>query len=1222
VNGPDTLSAGSVLWRSSTWTGSGTLTNSASMTADGDSMISSSLVQNGTLLVEGNGSAGHATLTVANGFTNAGTLTLQSANQNQSNLTMTNGTLTNTGTLNVNAGGGGTRTISANLTNSGTVNLNLSATFSKTNGVYTNNNAFTIASAQTLSIAGSSQMFNQDGGTLTINGALSMSSDTFNLDGGTLDLSGSLTLSGATFNFNGGQMTSGTSAVYLKNSALAIGTGSTGAARFRVTGVDATLSGNVAAPQSILVQGNTDVGHAVLTATSDVTNAGAITLESANAPNQSSLAVAAGKVLTNAATGTIAVNTGSGGGRTISADQFTNNGTVTISTDTMFNRAGVTTNTGSFTVAAGQTLTLSGGPSQAFNQNDGTLTVGGAISMIGGTFTFAGGPLDLSGSLTLSGATFNFNGGQMTSGTSAVYLKNSALAIGTGSTGAARFRVTGVDATLSGNVAAPQSILVQGNTDVGHAVLTATSDVTNAGAITLESANAPNQSSLAVAAGKVLTNAATGTIAVNAGSGGGRTLSGTLTNNGTVVVNGTTFSLTGTLTNFSGSTLTGGTYQMVGGTFQFPNTGIVTNAATIMFDGASSRIINSSGSDSLAGFATNTADGSITIQNGRDFTTGGNFTNNGTLGVGAGSTFTVNGSLTNFSGGTLTGGTYQIGGTLKFNNAAITTNAANIVLDGASSAMVDQSSANALANFASNAAAGSFTIQNGRDFTTGGNFSNSGTLVVGGSDTFTVPAAASYSQSRTLNVQSGGTMRVAGTFTNFSGGTLTGGTYQIAGTFQFANAAIATIVLDGAASSITNLSSADALANLASNAAAGSFTIQNGRNLATAGNFANTGNMTVGAGSTFSVSGAYTQSSSLTVQSTGLVNLSGGGSLSGTLGMASGATLNLLGGSFTLSAGTSFTDIGLLQVSGGTLSIPNTMSIPTLELDSGTLTGAGALTITNAFTWTGGTQSGTGSTTLASAATLTLSGTGTRTLDQRTMNLAGTTNWTDGGTLSLASGAALVNQSTGSFTNQDDSNKSITGSGSFTNAGTLNQAGAGTWSVAAGISFSTGGTVNVQGGTLNVAETYTQTSGGVTNVASGSALTSAGGVSIQSGSTLAGSGTINGAVTNAGQLAVGTPGSAGRLTINGTYLQTSTGTLTIKVGGPGAGTGYDQLVVTGAATLGGTLTVTLTGGFMPTSGNTFTVLTYASRTGTFGTVGGDGPLFTVGYNAMDVTLIG
>jgi hypothetical protein len=32
--------------------------------------------------------------------------------------------------------------------------------------------------------------------------------------------------------------------------------------------------------------------------------------------------------------------------------------------------------------------------------------------------------------------------------------------------------------------------------------------------------------------------------------------------------------------------------------------------------------------------------------------------------------------------GTLTGGTYQISGTLQFANAAIVTNAANVVLDG------------------------------------------------------------------------------------------------------------------------------------------------------------------------------------------------------------------------------------------------------------------------------------------------------------------------------------------------------------------------------------------------------------------------------------------------------------------------------------------------------------------------------------------------------------
>src|SRR5262249_23552455 len=78
VNGPATLSAGSVLWRGSTWAGSGTLTNNASMTAQGNARISSAFAQNGSLVVQGSSASSDTTLTVDNGFANAGTLTLQS----------------------------------------------------------------------------------------------------------------------------------------------------------------------------------------------------------------------------------------------------------------------------------------------------------------------------------------------------------------------------------------------------------------------------------------------------------------------------------------------------------------------------------------------------------------------------------------------------------------------------------------------------------------------------------------------------------------------------------------------------------------------------------------------------------------------------------------------------------------------------------------------------------------------------------------------------------------------------------------------------------------------------------------------------------------------------------------------------------------------------------------------------------------------------------------
>jgi hypothetical protein len=77
----------------------------------------------------------------------------------------------------------------------------------------------------------------------------------------------------------------------------------------------------------------------------------------------------------------------------------------------------------------------------------------------------------------------------------------------------------------------------------------------------------------------------------------------------------------------------------------------------------------------------------------------------------------------------------------------------------------------------------------------------------------------------------------------------------------------------------------------------------------------------------------------------------------------------------------------------------------------------------------------------------------------------------------------------------------------------------------------------------------------------------------------------------------------------------------IEIGGPNAGTDFDQLAVTGQATLDGTLTVNLINGFVPNSGDSFPVLTFGSGTGVFATVNGDGPLFTPSYDPMDVTLV-
>jgi hypothetical protein len=717
-----------------------------------------------------------------------------------------------------------------------------------------------------------------------------------------------------------------------------------------------------------------------------------------------------------------------------------------------------------------------------------------------------------------------------------------------------------------------------------------------------------------------ITNA--GSLIIAAGST--FTMSGTYNLTGTLYVPATaTLNLTGTFTNFSGSTLSGGTY-VIGGALMFANADIQTNAATIVLDGPAAEIVDPSNNDALVNFTTNAAAGSFTIQNGRNFATAASvsFTNVGVLVLGGGSTFTVAGTFSNagllviaagglfavtgifanFSGMTLTGGTYDIGGTLQFANADIQTNAATVVLDGPTSQIVDLANNNALVNFTTNADAGTLTIQNGRNFATTASvsFTNVGVLVIGASSTFTV----------------------TGGFANFDGTTLTGGTYLISGTFQFAGADIqsnaANIVLDGPAARIVDLANNDALANFATNAAVGSFTIQNGRNFTPAGAFANAGTVIIGYGSIFTANGAYTQTGSAMVRYQGTLILAGGGSNSGNFTVFAQGLVLWVAGTFTLDAGTRLNGNGLFEIAGATVSIPDMVSVPNLELDSGVLTGAGALTITLSFTWNGGTMSGTGSTNLAAGSVFTISGAADKVLDGWTLNLSGTTTWSDSGNLVLADNAVINNGSGALFVIVND--QSIQGSGSFHNAGTLiKTTGTATTTFATGIAFSNnGGTVSVQSGTLSFAGDYTQNSG-ATILAAEATLAAGGTVNILDGM-LSGSGTIVGNVVNSGQL-----NPVGILTIHGNYTQTARGTLNIEIGGTTAGIDFDQLVVTGLATLDGTLNISLTNGFRPNLGDRFQILNFGSRTGDFagenGLGLGDGLRLDPQYKDSSLTLV-
>jgi outer membrane autotransporter protein len=80
------------------------------------------------------------------------------------------------------------------------------------------------------------------------------------------------------------------------------------------------------------------------------------------------------------------------------------------------------------------------------------------------------------------------------------------------------------------------------------------------------------------------------------------------------------------------------------------------------------------------------------------------------------------------------------------------------------------------------------------------------------------------------------------------------------------------------------------------------------------------------------------------------------------------------------------------------------------------------------------------------------------------------------------------------------------------------------------------------------------------------------------------------------------------------------GRLAIEVGGLLAGVQFDRLTVSGRATLEGILAVKGINGFVPASGNSFAVLTYGSRSGTFALVNGGDTMYTIDYGAQETKL--
>ncbi|HLJ95082.1 MAG TPA: DUF4214 domain-containing protein, partial [Gemmataceae bacterium] len=366
-------------------------------------------------------------------------------------------------------------------------------------------------------------------------------------------------------------------------------------------------------------------------------------------------------------------------------------------------------------------------------------------------------------------------------------------------------------------------------------------------------------------------------------------------------------------------------------------------------------------------------------------------------------------------------------------------------------------------------------------------------------------------------------------------------------------------------------------------------------------------------GSTFSIANVNKNSSITTlVENAGTLQLNAntlfitGGSSSSTLIAAPGSTITFGNTQFSMNQGSSLSGAGLFFIAGGTFTLNVDQTAPTnFQLGGGMVDGTGALTIANSFTWSGGGFDGAGTTTVTASSTVNITGALFKYVTGgHVLNLAGTTTWTGSGELDGSPGSTINNS--GTFTAQNDSVSGDGGAGAgliFNNTGTFTKSGTTGTTAFQGNQFNNSGTVNVQSGTLSFSTNYNQTAGS-TVVSPGATLASSGTVNILAGS-LSGTGTVSADVSNAGTVSTG--GSTGTLTIARSFTQTATGTLNVKIG---SASQFDTIAVGGAANLGGTLNISLQNGFVPTAGQSFKILTFASSNGDFATKTG----LTIGSN--------
>ena len=886
--------------------------------------------------------------------------------------------------------------------------------------------------------------------------------------------------------------------------------------------------------------------------------------------------------------------------------------------------------------------TLTGNATIGVTQSTGVLQLNNAI---GGNFALTktgSGTLLLAGNNTFTGGVM-INGGTLQVGNPGALNSSSPNSVAFSSNSSGALSLNGASVTVSGlTTSAIVGTPVVQNGNVAPATLTVNTSAANTFAGTLQDGLGGGSLGLTVSGSGTLTlsgnNAFSGGMTINAGT---VTLSGNNSLTGGVTINAGTLQIgsganAGTLNANGNITIDGGVLQRDSSStlaLAAADTMTIQNGGRASFTGdyttATSAIYNIGGTNStletLGGGALNlnngaqmniTASGLLSISgnlevgNGTSGTLSANGTNSnitqsgaGTLTVGHATTGTAAVNIgTTASGGTLTTGsglfTINKTGTISIGSAT-TTGALNadgdVTIDGG-----------VLQVYAGNfnlAASKTFTVQNGGSATFTG--------------VYTTAAEAIYNIIGTNSIWQTGLAMVQNHSTVNVGTTVSGGTFNaslsIDGTSSVNIGSATTtgslvtdiVTVDGGVLQVLNPGSTFTLAR-SSRSSIHHRAKRRPINLAQSFSAVNFSTCTVtGTNSIWE----FVDGSGLTIGGSTQLNIASGGSLSvsGDVTVIAGSTLTInSGGSVTANGLFTCTSFGSI-VNIGSATTTGTLNVGQLKIDSevnlnfinGTLgiTGAGGLSL--------------GSTTL---------GTNFSLVPNRTLNVTNATTIPVGASLALDGGTL------------NTASMVVNGAFDFS-SGTLGITGPAGLAVGAGGLFGSTAVFNANQ-TLHVTNTLNVNSGAYLAVAGGFSAgnlvnngdlvvinTAIGGPVVNNSAvTVVGSVDFNGLVSGPGNFfGPGTahfngglaPGaSPAQVSFEGSLALANTNTLFIDIGGTTPGNGpnnHDQVNVAGSATLDGTLDLVPYNGFVPVSGDKFTVMTYASATGTFSSVVGTTP---------------